>query len=281
MRIDEMYNLELEKFCSRLEMQRYASSTIQSYRSNICIFLAYFKRNPASISADDIEIFINDKVQNQNIGISHQKALVGAIRKFYELVYQLDLKLNYLYPKRRALTLPRFFSKYEVRKILEAATNLKHKAILTTIYSCGLRLNELINLELSDIRSEEQVILVRQGKGNKDRTVQLPIQLLKLLRAYFLEYKPKMYLFEGQYGGKYAPRSVQLLLKNVMQKAQIHTQGSVHTLRHSYATHLLIAGVDIRSIQELLGHNNLSTTQVYTHITDQQKKSIISPLDLL
>ncbi|WP_231465311.1 tyrosine-type recombinase/integrase [Pedobacter sp. Leaf132] len=157
--------------------------------------------------------------------------------------------------------------------------NLKHKAILSTLYGCGLRLSEVIDLKIEDIDSESEVINIRQAKGNKDRQVMLPKSLLPLLRAYFKIYLPSNYLFEGQAKVKYSPRSVQAILKQAALNAKINKVVSPHVLRHSFATHLLENGTDIRYIQKLLGHNNLTTTQIYTHITDVAKNKVISPLD--
>ena len=281
MEIDEVNNFAIQQFAQRLKMQRYAANTLKAYMQNIGYFLSVMNKNASLITENEIEKFIHHKVQIDKISASHQKALVGAIKKFYELVYQRTLNISYLYPKRSVKSLPKFFSKEEVVLTLNATENLKHKAILATIYACGLRLNELITLELTDIKSADGVILIRHSKGNKDRVVQLSDKLLKLLRTYFLAYKPSKYLFEGQYGGQYSARSIQLILKNAIKMAKINTNGSVHTLRHSYATHLLNAGVDVRVVQELLGHSNLRTTQIYTHVTDLQKRKVISPLDLL
>ncbi len=282
MRNNEEINSAIQVFAERLKVQRYALNTQQAYINHISVFLFYFQKNPKEIEVQEIESFINNKVLIDKISISHQKSLVGAIKKFYDLTYQMKLNLSYLYPKRTTSNLPKFFSKEEVKKILDVTQNLKHKAILTTLYACGLRLNELIGLKLTDVKSKEGFILIRQSKGNKDRIVQLSDRLLSLLRSYFKEYKPNVYLFEGQFGVMYSPRSVQLVLKKAMEKAKINVkQGSVHTLRHSYATHLLNAGVDLRTVQELLGHQNIRTTQIYTHITDLQKQKVISPIDLL
>src|SRR5690606_16105509 len=162
-----------------------------------------------------------------------------------------QLKLDYLLPKRSEQKLPKFFSKEEVRQILAATDNIKHKAMLMTIYSCGLRLSELLNLHIKDVRSSDQIVRINQSKGNKDRIVSLPDKLLHLLREYYQVYKPTEYLFEGDKGGRYSERSVQLVLKKALAKGKINTEGSVHTLRHSYATHLIQAGTDIRIVQEL------------------------------
>lgn len=159
--------------------------------------------------------------------------------------------------------------------------NIKHKAILMAIYSCGLRLSELLNLKIKDIRSSDGIIRINQSKGNKDRIVSLPDKLLDILRKYYLAYKPADYLFEGERGGRYSERSVQLILKKSLAKANIKTDGTVHTLRHSYATHLIQSGIDIRVVQDLLGHESIKTTMIYTHITDIDKKRTPSPLDFL
>ncbi|WP_398453263.1 tyrosine-type recombinase/integrase [Sphingobacterium thalpophilum] len=150
-----------------------------------------------------------------------------------------------------------------------------------TIYSCGLRLSELLNLKIEDIRSSEKIIRINQSKGNKDRIVSLPDKLLDILRDYYLVYKPTNYLFEGEKGNGYSERSVQLVLKKSLANAKIKTEGTVHTLRHSYATHLIQSGIDARIVQELLGHENIKTTMIYTHITDIDKKHTPSPLDFL
>lgn len=275
--------LILKTFHNRLQIQRYANNTINSYCGYAQIFLDYMSKYHSlnDIPIAEIEDFINEKVFQNNISTSYQRSLVGSIKKIYELVNNQQIELNYLYPKRKSTQLPTFFSQGEIRKILNASENLKHKAILTTIYSCGLRLSELINLKLTDIKSDNDFLLIQQSKGNKDRLVALPDKLLDILRNYYIEYKPKEFLFEGAKGGQYGERSVQLVLKKAMKKANITTKGSVHTLRHSYATHLIKSGIDIRVVQELLGHSDIRTTMIYTHITDIDKKTTPSPLDFL
>lgn len=207
---------------------------------------------------------------------------MSAIKKLYILLLDQSLQLDYLLPKRSETKLPKFFSKEEVRRILDNTDNLKHKAMLMTIYSCGLRLGELLNLKLNDVRSSDQIVRINQSKGNKDRIVSLPDKLLHILRNYYQVYKPVDYLFEGEKTGRYSERSVQLVLKKALAKANIKTLGTVHTLRHSQATHLIQSkGIDIRVVQELLGHKSIKTTMIYTHITDIDKKKTPSPLDFL
>lgn len=273
----------LKTFQTKLSTQRYAKNTIKSYMDYASLFLKHLNEYPSlkDVPMSAIESFINEKVQKEQISVSYQKGLVGAIKKLYELTLNQKVQLDYLYPKRSFSKLPKFFSKEEIRQLLESTDNIKHRAILMTIYSCGLRLNELLNLKIKDIRSSEKIIRINQSKGNKDRIVSLPDKLLDILREYYLVYKPTNYLFEGEKGNRYSERSVQLVLKKSLANAKIKTEGTVHTLRHSYATHLIQSGIDVRIVQELLGHENIKTTMIYTHITDIDKKRTPSPLDFL
>jgi site-specific recombinase XerD len=177
--------------------------------------------------------------------------------------------------------LPEVLSQQEITKILNATENLKHKAIIITIYSAGLRISEAINLKIKDIDSNRMQIRVEQAKGKKDRYTLLGNKTLEILRKYVAEYKPKIWLFEGSKGEQYAPRSIQEILKKSVSKTDIKKRISVHTLRHSFATHLLEAGTDLRYIQSLLGHANSKTTEIYTHITTKGFDQIKNPLDNL
>lgn len=273
----------LKTFQTKLNTQRYAKNTIKSYMDYASLFLKHLNEYPSlkDVPVKAIESFINEKVQKEQISVSYQKGLVGAIKKLYELTLNQKVQLDYLYPKRSFSKLPKFFSKEEIRQLLDSTDNIKYRAILMTIYSCGLRLNELLNLKIKDIRSSEKIIRINQSKGNKDRIVSLPDKLLDILRDYYLVYKPTNYLFEGEKGNRYSERSVQLVLKKSLANAKIKTEGTVHTLRHSYATHLIQSGIDVRIVQELLGHENIKTTMIYTHITDIDKKRTPSPLDFL
>ncbi|MEW6005932.1 MAG: tyrosine-type recombinase/integrase [Stygiobacter sp.] len=156
---------------------------------------------------------------------------------------------------------------------------MKHRAIISTIYSCGLHISEAINLKISDIDSSSMSIKIVNARGKNDRTVMLSEKLLELLGEYFKEYKPNIYLFEGQFGEKYSARSIQQIFNNAVKKSKIKKKVTVHTLRHSFASHLLDNGTDIRFIQELLGHKHLSTTRIYTHINPISVKKIKSPFD--
>lgn len=271
-----------EQFVTVLRLQRYADRSIKTYASH----LNYFLKVSAKLKTEDItqkqlEDFIIWLVEKKKIGQSYQKAMIATVTKFYKEIFQRNINLRHLYPKRKENKLPKYLTKEEVRTILDATENLKHKAILTTIYACGLRLSEVLELKISDIKVGDNILLIRQAKGKKDRLVTLSPVLLELLRMYYKTYKPRTYLFEGQEGMKYSERSVQQILKNALTKANIISPASVHTLRHSYATHLLENGTDIRIIKDLLGHNHIKTTEIYTHITDVSRAKVKSPLDYL
>ena len=177
--------------------------------------------------------------------------------------------------------LPLVLSEGEISKMISVTRNLKHKAILVTIYSCGLRLSELLNLKISDIQSERNLLLVRGGKGNKDRTTVLSEKTLLFLRKYYKVFKPDVYLFEGQHGHRYSAKSVHNIVKQALRDAGINKPASAHTLRHSFATHLLENGTDLRYIQELLGHSSSKTTEIYTHVSTKKLRGVVSPIENL
>lgn len=278
--MDDIIKNYLELFTKALEMQRYSNRTVSAYISAIKIFFFGIRVDDLrNVEEKEIEDFIFQRIKIQKISQSYQKHLLGSIKLFYKLIFKRNLRIEHLYPKRTEKKLPNVFSKIDVKRLIDSCNNIKHKAILSTIYACGLRLSELINLKIPDIDSKRMTVYIKQAKGKKDRRVMLSEKLLILLREYFKEYKPKLYLFEGPHYTQYSTRSVQQILKNSITKSGVRINGSVHTLRHSYATHLLEAGTDIRYIQELLGHNSIRTTQIYTHISNSKISEIKSPLD--
>ena len=188
------------------------------------------------------------------------------------MIYRIDRP-------RREKMLPVVLSEEEVRTIIDKAKNIKHKCILMLIYSGGLRLSEVTNLKIGDVDSKRMQIMIKNAKGKKDRYTILSKKALECLREYYKLFKPKIWLFEGAGGGQYSERSVQLIFKGLLNQTDIAKYATVHTLRHSFATHLLENGTDLRYIQELLGHSSPKTTQVYTHVSTKAIKDIISPLD--
>ncbi|MCD0478048.1 site-specific integrase [Chryseobacterium sp. LC2016-29] len=274
----------LELFRKKLIIQQYSLSSIKNYCSVIQQFLMIaFKKqtNVSEISLIDIENFIFSKIEKYHISISYQITILSSIAKFYKLLYNKDINLKYLYPKREEQKLPNFLTKKEVKKLLNSIQNLKHKAILTTIYACGLRLCELLEIKISDMKFKDFTLIIRQGINEKARTVNLSPKLINILEEYYNVYHPKKYLFEGKKESKYSKRSVQQILKNALKTSNITSTATVYTLRHSYAIHLLESGTDVRFIKELLGHKDIKTTEIYTIIANVQKNNIISPLDFL
>ncbi len=264
----------------RMEILRYSQSSIKTYKNTISAFLTDFYPTKAKdITKERIEKYIHYKITKKNISQSFQKQLIATISLFYKEVMHTNFKLAHLYPKRTERKLPPVLSAIEVKKIIESIDNLKHKAIISTIYGGGLRLSEVINLKKTDIDSKRMVIRITNSKGKKDREVMLSEKLLLLLRSYFLVFHPSLWLFEGQSTKRYSPRSVQQIFKKALMKAKINKSASVHTLRHSFATHLLESGIDIRIIQELLGHASIKTTQLYTHLTEKIRKNVKSPVE--
>lgn len=270
----------LDDFVQLMQIKRYSYSTIASYKNAILKIINAFPNSDISeLSKRQIEEFINFQVTHQQISRAYQKQLLGALKLFYNDFFGKNYNLFYLYPDRREYKIPEILSMDEVKLLIDNIANIKHKAIISCLYSAGLRLEEVLNLKIEDIDSKNMLIKIHSGKGNKDRNVVLSEKLLSILRKYYKSHKPKEFLFEGQSGGKYSASSVQSIMKQALKNAGINRRATPHTLRHSYASHLLESGTDIRVIQEILGHNSIKTTQIYTHITVHNIKSVKSPLD--
>lgn len=272
---------DIANFRQKMEIKRYAQKTIKTYVSHVLLFFNYIQKSPKTVFNTDLEQYIYHCIKEQNIAFSTQKGIVGAVKLFYALCHDKNLNIDYIYPDRQEHKLPNVLSQKEVQKLLLPLQNLKHKALLSVVYSAGLRVSEVLNLQISDIDSSRMIIRIKGSKNNRDREVMLSEKILILLRKYFSKYHPKDYLFEGQKEGIYSSRSVQKIFKNALKKSGITKNVSTHSLRHSFATHLIENGTDIRIVQELLGHKNIQTTQIYTHITRATKSKIKSPFDSL
>lgn len=272
----------LADFVMKLRLQRYAPSSIKTYKNALAKFLVAFQQyDLEQITVQQIQNFMHNLQVQHCISAVYQKQILASITKFYLLYYNRKLKLSALYPKRKSKPLPKYLTVREVKRLLDQCANLKHRCILKILYGCGLRVSEVISLKISDIDSSAMCIHVRMAKGQKDRVVPLPNMLLQSLRQYYLNYRPKVQLFEGQKGGRYSAKSIQNFIKKYALKANIHKSVTPHMLRHSYATHQLENGINIRYVQELLGHNSIKTTERYTHVTKVSKNKIKSPLDQL
>jgi integrase/recombinase XerD len=271
-----------EGYVERLEQERYSENTIKTYTHYFRDFIATFeKRELAGITKEEINQYILRLIREQNISSSQQNQRINANKFFYEKVLRNNREYYQIERPRRERMLPDVLSKDEISRILKATENLKHKCLMALIYSCGLRRSEAINLKIEDIDSKRMLFKIRASKGKKDRYVQLSAGMLGLLREYYTEFKPKIWIFEGQKGGQYGAESIVQVIKSAAKRAGIKKRVYPHILRHSYATHQLEQGVDIRFIQEWLGHESLKTTQRYTHVSENNFKNFKNPLDEL
>ncbi len=271
-----------EEYISQLTMKRYSKSTIRTYTDLFGEFINYYPQlDPKEISEKEIIQFLRYLVDERQVSASYQNQSINAIKFYYERVLGGRKKFYFIERPQRERRLPVVLSEEEVVRLIEVTENLKHKCLLMLIYSAGLRISEALHLQLKDIDQPRRQIVIRNAKGNKDRMGLLSESLLPLLNEYLQLYEPKTYLFEGMSGGKYSSRSAQSILRRAVQKASIHKRVTLHTLRHSFATHLLENGTDLRYIQTLLGHNSSKTTEIYTHVSTKALKDIKSPLDRL
>ncbi len=270
----------IAEFVKILELKRYSKQTINSYKGHLLMVKTHFNdRTFKQITDKELFEYIYHLVNTKGISASYQRQIVGSLKLFYKEIHNRSIPFEYLKVTQRENKLPVVLSKKEAVLIIENTNNLKHKAILSVIYSAGLRIGELIELKKTDIDSERMLIHVRGAKGKKDRYTVLSKKVLELLREYYKEYKPIVYLFEGQKGGKYSAESTSQFFKRALKKSTINKSATLHTLRHSFATHLLEEGISIAHIQKLLGHSNISTTLIYTHIAKDTLINIKSPLD--
>ena len=265
----------------KLEIARYSPNTIDTYlNATKQFFLRFAAKHPNDIRTEDIETYQHELARAGKSN-SYLNQVVNAVRYYYKDVLGDAYRVKFIERPRGERKLPKVLSEQEVAAILKAPTNLKHRCILMLIYSAGLRLGELIALERTDIIPERKQVLIRGAKGGKDRVSLLSDKLLTLLQEYLKTYGPRHYLFEGPQGAKYSDTSVQQIFKQAKQKAGIMAPATVHTLRHSFATHLLENGTDLRYIQTLLGHSSSKTTEIYTHVSTKAIGNIRSPLDNL
>lgn len=272
---------QLEKFKNYLKSKRYSENTIKTYLDALRSFFVFTnKKSIAEITNDDVILYNIEFILKHKLSSSYQNQIVNAIKLYFKTIQDKSIDIEKVHRPRREKLLPNVLSKEEIKAILEAHSNIKHRAMLSMIYSCGLRCGELLALKPVHIDSKRNIVLLKNSKGKKDRITPLSPKILELLREYYKSYKPKVYLFEGQTeGNPYDDRSLQQVLKQALKKANISKPVTLHWLRHSYATHLLENGTDLRYIQELLGHNSSKTTEIYTHVSTKSIQQIKSPFD--
>lgn len=272
-----------EGYLELLERKRYSPSTIKTYRAYFSDFMEYHKgRNIDRLKVADINKYILYLVNEKKISVSQQNMRINAIKFYYEQVKGGQRQYyGGITRAKEYKSLPEVLSRNEVARILACLSNRKHRCMISLIYSAGLRRSELLNLTPKDIISERMLVRI-MGKGRKCRYSLLSEKLLKDLREYFKEYRPQKWLFEGETPGEqYSASALVKILKEAASRVGIKHRVHVHMLRHSFATHLLEQGTDLRTIQELLGHNDIKTTSIYLHVTSAHKSSIPNPLDSL
>lgn len=273
------YRLCPEEYLLKLELKRYANSTIKTYVTFFEMFINFHKdKELNSIDEGDIRVFLQSLIQ-KNASNSYVNQAINAIKFYYEAVLGMPNRFYEIERPRKESKLPKVISKNEVLSIIEHTNNIKHRCVVELLYASGLRRSELLNLKLSDVDSKRMLIRIEGSKGNKDRQTLLSKTALNDLRAYFKEYRPKTYLFEGKNGKKYSAQSVLKIVTGAAEKAKIPLRVTPHMLRHSFATHLLESGTDLRQIQVLLGHSSTKTTEIYTHVAINTFETIKNPLD--
>jgi integrase/recombinase XerD len=264
-----------------MEQKRYSASTVSTYVQAIAVFLRFIApKTSAEASNEDMQRFVYQYMIPRHLSFSYQNQAVNAAKLFFKLIRGSAIITEQLERPRREHKLPNVLSKEEVGAILRASQNQKHRAMLSLIYACGLRRGELLNLKPAHIDSKRHLLIIINAKGRKDRVVPISDKVIEMLRVYYAIYRPKVWLFEGQYAGdQYGEASLQKVLKQALAGARITKPVTLHWLRHSYATHLLEAGTDLRYIQELLGHKSSKTTEIYTHVSEKSLEKIKSPFD--
>ena len=273
----------LEKFVEHLKLKAYSTSTIRTYRNEFLQLLQLLKHKAVNeLTADDIKRYMAYAMEKEGIKENTAHSRLNALKFYFEQVLKRE-KFFWEIPRpKKPMILPKLLNEKELGKLFNALINRKHKAMLFAAYSAGLRVSEIVNLKIKDIDSDRMQIFIEKAKGKKDRYVNLSPVLLDILRSYIRNYKPKpvTYLFESDYSqNAYPTRTVQQIFSNAKIKAGIKKDVGIHSLRHSFATHLLEKGTDIRYIKEILGHFNIKTTERYLHVARQKLINIISPLD--
>ncbi|MBN4063022.1 tyrosine-type recombinase/integrase [Alkaliphilus sp. AH-315-G20] len=268
-----------KKLIQELNIKGYSNKTKKCYENHIKRFVVYTDKNLNEIEEEEVKRYV-EYLLEKDCSHSYANQAISSIKFLNQHVLHKSKLLVYVNRPKKEYKLPNILSKKEVRDILTSLQNNKHRTILALIYSSGLRVGESTSLRINDIDSERMLIKIRQGKGKKDRYVMLSEAILLQLRNYYKEYRPNKWLFEGAKKQEHiTERTVQKVFKNACAKAGIRKEVSVHSLRHSFATHLLESGTDLRYIQELLGHASSKTTERYTHVTNKNITKIKSPLD--
>jgi len=272
--------LVLDQLDRKIILKGYSKHTQKNYRSAMIKFLGFFEnRDIEQLTKSEIEGFIATLITKYKISESSQSVMINAIKFYYEHVLEKPKEYYDITRPKRSASLPNVLSHREIKGILNAPKNIKHRAILYTLYSGGLRISEVVKLRIEDIHSDDGYIFIKASKGKKDRQTILSTITLQLLRQYIRVDRPSYWLFEGATGGQYSQSSIQKVFRKAIKSSGANPWATVHTLRHSFATHLMQQGSSTRQLQALLGHNSPKTTEIYTHVMNINNKTIVSPLD--
>ena len=277
--IKENYRVCPEEYLLKLELRKYANNTVKTYVSCFEAFINYYyDMELMSINENDIRNYLQKLIQDKKSN-SYINQAVNSIKFYYEIVLGMPNRFYSVERPRTKETLPIVLSELEVKRIIKSTTNLKHKAIISTLYSTGIRISELLDLEIKHIDSDRNKIFIPNSKGGKDRYTIISPKVIELLRVYFKKHKPKRFLFEGASSSKCSSTSVRKIIRKSCEKSGITKNVSPHTFRHCFATHLLENNVDLRYIQVLLGHSSSKTTERYTYVSNKSTENIINPID--
>lgn len=267
-------------FRNALQQRAYSPETTKTYLAEFAQLLFMLKQHPVNdLDTQRLNAYFLYCRKTLKHSENQLNSRINAIKAYFKMVLQKDAVVDAVPRPKKQHQLPKVLSKYDIKKMFQTIENPKHLLMMQLCYGMGLRVSEIVGLKINHIDSHRMQVLIKSGKGKKDRYVNLPHSILEGLRAYYKMYQPKDYLFEGQYGNAYSVRSVQLVFKKALEKANIHKSISVHGLRHSFATHLLEAGTDMVFIQKLLGHNHLKTTEIYAQVSNKILSKVQSPLD--
>lgn len=270
-----------QNFIQQMELKGRSPKTINTYVHVISKLSRFYNLSPLKISTQQIRDYLHYQIKNKLLCEKTINQHIGALKTFYKHMLPESDIMNGITSMKEPSVLPVVLSKTEIARLLEAPNNIKHRAILEVLYSSGIRLQECCDLELCDIIRERNLLHIKSGKGKKERYTILSNKALKTLTFYYYSCRPQKYLFEGFYGKQYSKRSVEKLVSAAAQKAGIKKNVSPHILRHSFATHLHENGVSLQIIQKLLGHTDIKTTTIYSHISTQSISAVVNPLDCI
>ena len=274
--------LALNRMVEQLQLKAYSPNTLKTYKNEFAQLLHVLKdKNVNDLDAERLRSYFLYCTNTLKLSENTLHSRINAVKFYFEQVLKRE-KFFFEIPRpKKPQILPKVINPQDIKKLFEVTTNPKHLMMLKLCYGLGLRVGEIVSLKVTDIDSKNMQVFIERAKGKKDRYINLPETVLVPLRAYYVAYKPKKYLFEGQYGDQYSTRSAQQVFKNALEKAKINKVVGIHGLRHSFATHLLESGTDIKFIQELMGHNDIKTTLRYLHVSEKSIRKIKSPLDAI